>query len=149
MKLKIPPALQFIIFALFMYGIAKLAGSHFFFKFQDGIAILCIILAIIVGLSAVFSFRKARTSVNPLKPSKATQLVTLGLYQYSRNPMYLAMLLGLIAVFIKFGNYYNSIILVLYVWYITTFQIKPEEKVLTEIFGVDFINYCKKVRRWI
>lgn len=149
MKLTIPPALQFLIFALIMYGITKLTGSHFTFSYQKIVFWSIFTVGVLIGLIAVFSFKKAKTTVDPLNPSKASQLVTSGLYQYTRNPMYLAMLLVLIAVFFKFGNYFNIIILILYIWYITMFQIKPEEKVLKEIFGDDFTNYCKKTRRWI
>ncbi len=149
MKLKIPPALQFTIFALLMYGITQLSGNHFKFKFQYIVVLTFVILGIFVGLTAVYSFKKAKTSVDPLTPSKASKLVTSGLYNYTRNPMYLALLLVLIALFFKCGNYYNIPILIIFIWYITTFQIKPEEKVLTEIFPDNFTNYCKKVRRWI
>lgn len=149
MKLKIPPALQFILFAICMYSITKLSGNHFSFEFQNIIVLVFLIFGTTIGLTAVFSFHKAKTSVDPLKPSKASQLITSGLYQFTRNPMYLAMLLVLIALFFRFGNYFNIVVLFLYTWYITTFQIKPEEKILTEIFGNDFTNYCKKVRRWI
>lgn len=149
MKLKIPPALQFLIFAICMYGCTKLTGNHFTFQLQNSMAFILFCLGAIIGLLAVFSFQKAKTSVDPLKPSKASQLVTFGLFQYTRNPMYLGLLLILIALFLKFENYYNITFLILYTWYITTFQIKPEEKVLTEIFGDTYTNYCKKVRRWI
>lgn len=149
MKLRIPPALQFFIFAICMYSITKLTGNHFTFQLQKTIFWIFIGLGGTIGLIAVFSFKKAKTSVDPLNPSKASQLVTSGLFNYTRNPMYLGMLLILIALFLKFGNYYNITILIFYTWYITTFQIKPEEKVLKELFGDTFINYCKKVRRWI
>ena len=149
MKLKIPPALQFLIFVLSMYGITKLSGKHFTFQYQNNAFWVIFYLGVIIGLIAVVSFRKAKTTVDPTNPNKASHLVTSGIYKYTRNPMYLGLLLALIAIFIKFGNYFNITMLILYVWYITTFQIKPEEKALTEIFGDDFINYCKKVRRWI
>ena len=149
MKLKIPPALQFLVFAILMYGITKFSGNHFTFRFQNSVVLVFLILGTTIGLTAVLSFRKAKTSVDPLKPEKASQLVTSGLYQFTRNPMYLGMLLVLIALFFRFGNYFNISILFLYIGYITIFQIKPEEQVLTEIFGDDFITYCKKVRRWI
>ena len=53
--------------------------------------------ALIIGLSAVFGFHRAKTTVNPLKPEASTALVTGGIYRWTRNPMYLAMLLVLIA----------------------------------------------------
>jgi len=149
MKLKIPPALQVLIFVLLMYGMTKLFGKHFTFEYQKTMTSVVFYLGVLIGLIAVFSFQKAKTTVDPTNPAKATHLVTYGIYRYTRNPMYLGMLLVLIAIFLKLGNYFNIAIVILYVWYITSFQIRPEEKVLTEIFGDDFTNYCKKVRRWI
>ncbi|MET2984112.1 methyltransferase family protein [Aureibaculum conchae] len=149
MNLKIPPAFQFLICILIMYGITKVNGTHFVFEFQNYFVWILFLIGIIIGLIAVFSFYKAKTSVDPLHPTKASKLISGGIYKYTRNPMYLGMLLVLVAAFVKFGNYINITVLVAYVWYITNFQIKPEEKTLTEIFGKDFTDYCKKVRRWI
>ncbi len=63
--------------------------------------------------------------------------------------MYLALLFILIAFAIRLGNVYACIVLPLYIWYITTFQIKPEEEVLEKLFKEDFTNYKKTVKRWI
>ena len=47
------------------------------------------------------------------------------------------------------GNFFNVALLVLFPLYITFFQIKPEEKALTELFSDSYIQYCAETRRWI
>jgi len=149
MKLKIPPVLQFLIFSLLMWTFTKLTTVHFTFESQKIVSYFLFFTGISINLIALYSFSKAKTTVNPLNPSKASELVIEGIYKYSRNPMYLGMLFGLLGVFILLGSYFNILILLLFIGYISTFQIKPEEKTLTVIFGEEFTLYCKKVRRWI
>jgi len=88
--------------------------------------------------------------VNPTKPSDASSLVVQGIYRVSRNPMYLGVLLLLIA----WGIYLEHLIVVFvlpaaFVIYMNKFQIEPEEQALQKLFGDDFASYKKKVRRWI
>jgi protein-S-isoprenylcysteine O-methyltransferase Ste14 len=57
----------------------------------------CIVAAVLLGASAVLVFRQARTTVLPaLRPT--TAVVERGSYRFSRNPMYLSMTLGYIAL---------------------------------------------------
>ncbi|MBJ2175153.1 isoprenylcysteine carboxylmethyltransferase family protein [Aureibaculum sp. A20] len=149
MKLKIPPAIQFLIFAVAMFIITKLTGKNFSFALQNVVVLLLFILGTIIGLFSVLSFKKAHTSIDPMHPSKATKLIISGLYQYTRNPMYLGLVIIQTALFFGFGNYYNIIILFIYGWYLTNYQIKPEEEALKEIFGDVYTQYCEKVRRWV
>tara|TARA_R110002073_G_scaffold72537_1_gene177502 strand:+ start:493614 stop:494066 length:453 start_codon:yes stop_codon:yes gene_type:complete len=150
MKLKIPPALQVAFFALFMWAVNKVTSfTHLNFEFQKELSRLIFALGILIIVIAVYSFKKAKTTVDPTAPEKASNLVIVGIYKISRNPMYLGMLFMLIAFALKLGNYFNIPVVILYVWYITEFQIKPEEKALTKLFGTPYLNYCSKVRRWI
>ncbi len=150
MKLKIPPALQVAIFATLMWLIKKVTGStHFEFEQQRTISWIIFSIGILIEIIAIYAFRKARTTADPLHPDKASKLVIVGIYKISRNPMYLGMLFILFSFVIRLGNLFTIPILILYIWYITTFQIKPEEKVLAKLFGEDYSIYCKKVRRWI
>ncbi|MFT5889590.1 MAG: protein-S-isoprenylcysteine O-methyltransferase Ste14 [Zhongshania sp.] len=57
-----------------------------------------------VCVAGVLSFRRAGTTVNPLKPEFATSLVIVGIYGYSRNPMYLGFLCGLLAWVLVLGS---------------------------------------------
>ena len=150
MKLKVLPAIQFILFAGLMWAVKLWSGQlHFNFEYQNKVSWIIIVIGILIGISAVISFRKVKTTLEPMHPEKASTLVEKGLYRYSRNPMYLALLLLLFALFIRLGNLYNLLILILFIWYITQFQIKPEEEALVKRFGEHYRNYKSKVRRWI
>ena len=150
MKLKIPPAIQVLIFASLMWLIRIVTAiKHVEFEYQILISWLFFGIGAFIGIIAVYSFRKASTTVDPINPDKTSSLVTQGIYKYTRNPMYLGMLFILFAIAIRLGSVYACIVLPLYVWYITSFQIKPEEEVLMKLFRNDFTNYKKTVRRWI
>ncbi len=95
------------------------------------------------------TFRAASTTMNPMKPNTATQLVNAGVYKLSRNPMYLGTLFVLSAWAIWLGSPFNVAVLLFFVGYITTFQIIPEEKALEVLFPVEFGVYKSRVRRWI
>jgi len=124
-----------------------------FFDFElpwrELFAALLLIGALIIGLAAVYGFRRAKTTVNPLKPEASTALVTGGLYRWTRNPMYLAMLLLLLAWACIVSNWAALAILPLFVAYLNRFQIGPEERALQARFGAEFESYRRKVRRWL
>ena len=150
MKLKIPPALQVLLFALMMWGIHRQTQTkHLVFEYQEPVSWVIFWMGVVIGISAVYSFKKAQTTVDPLQPDKASRLVTSGMYRYSRNPMYLGMLLVLLALGIRMGNLYTLLVPPGYIWYITRFQIKPEEEVLEQLFRDEFLGYMSTVRRWI
>ena len=108
-----------------------------------------IVAAAVVGLSAVLGFRRAKTTVNPLKPEQASSLVVRGIYRWTRNPMYLAMLLVLAAWACIVANVAALAILPLFVLYLNRFQIGPEERALQARFGGEFEEYKRTVRRWL
>jgi protein-S-isoprenylcysteine O-methyltransferase Ste14 len=100
-------------------------------------------------ITAVLSFKKYQTTVNPLRPEKASQLVTSGIFKFSRNPMYFAMLLVLLSITVKFNILGGAAMSVAFVFFITTFQIIPEELAMKKLFGGEFDLYQKSTRRWI
>jgi protein-S-isoprenylcysteine O-methyltransferase Ste14 len=108
---------------------------------------------ILIGLTIIVigvkTFHNSDTTVNPLNPSEASHLVTEGVFSYTRNPMYLGMVIILLGVSIYNGVYIGIIILPCFIFYITEFQIKPEEEAMVEIFAGDYTDYLKRVRRWL
>lgn len=108
-----------------------------------------LILGVAVGITALWHFVKAKTTVDPTEPSKASALVTSGIFSYSRNPMYLAMLLILLALGLAFGNAFNALLAAAFVGLMNRFQIVPEERALLTIFGEAYRQYCLNVRRWL
>lgn len=117
--------------------------------YQVGVAAILVALGITIDLVSIAAFRRAKTTVTPLAPEKASQLVVTGLYRISRNPMYLGLLLILTGAMVWLGSGANVFILVSFVAYITAFQIKPEEDRLERIFGPQYQAYKRRVRRWL
>ena len=119
------------------------------FNYQGSLSVLFIILGAACALPSFKLFAKFKTTITPLKPSNSTALVTEGLYRYSRNPMYLGLLLITIASTIWFGTWLGITINIVFIFLINFLQIIPEEEALLEIFGEEYEEYKKNVRRWI
>ncbi len=149
MKLKIMPPLQLLITLGVMYLIyIATPAIRFYFPGQNKLSILVALLGSgIMGL-AIGRFFKVGTTTNPHHPEQASQLVVTGIFNYSRNPMYLGMLIILLAGLIRFGNPINIIPIIGFFMTITQWQIKPEEEILTQKFGDEYKSYCQRVRRW-
>ena len=145
-----PPPLVALVLCVLMWGVMRLMPLA---QIQSGgrnlLALLLICVAIGFSSSGVLAFRSARTTVDPRYPHKASQLVDGGVYRFSRNPMYVGLLCALGAWAVYLGNPYNLLALPFYVWFITRFQIKPEETALRTLFGEAFEAYCARVRRWL
>ncbi len=144
------PILLVIVFILFMYVIDAVSTTFSYsFPYQIIISIALFIVGFAIIAFGGYLFKKANTTVNPVTPEKATQLVTIGLYRYSRNPMYIGFLSWLVAAAIFFGNPINLLLLPVFVVLVNKLYIVPEEEALTIIFKEDFSRYCAKVNRWL
>ncbi|WP_029066290.1 isoprenylcysteine carboxylmethyltransferase family protein [Labrenzia sp. DG1229] len=150
MKLKVPPPLVLIVAVMLTYAAGSwFPGLTFRFPGQVVLAAIMFFLGLIPDLLALLTFIRRKTTVNPMKPGETTSLVTDGIYRLSRNPMYLGLLFLLVAASLYFSSYLSFIIIPGFVWYLTEFQIKPEEKILRETFGETYEKYLTKVRRWV
>src|SRR3989442_9289182 len=106
-------------------------------------------LGLVVGLAGILLFWRARTTINPTKPSATSSLVTSGVFRFTRNPMYLSLLLYLLAWAAYLANWLAFLFLPVFVLYINEFQIKPEERALLSLFGPEYASYKGRVRRWL
>ena len=150
MKLKIPPPIVAFTFALVMWVTSvATSGATFESELLVPLSLLILVAGLSVNILALVTFRRGKTTINPLKPDTASQLMMTGIYRLSRNPMYLGMLLMLCAWTIWLGNLFNLVVLPLFVWYMTRFQIIPEELALAELFPEEFSTFKAEVRRWI
>ena len=148
MNNKIPPPIVTLFFGLCIF----FSRSHFpDFNYQilNVLSVISILLGITILFQAVRLFNKQNTTVNPIKIEKASSLVVAGIFQYSRNPMYLGMLFVLIGLSFKFNLIGGIIFTLLFMLFITAFQIKPEEQTMDKLFGDEFKEYKKKVRMWL
>ncbi len=150
LKLKIPPVLQVIILSVAIYFTAQNTPNY---QLDKSLSLLISISIFVFGslfaIIGVLNFRSANTTVDPRDPKKSDHLVRSGIYAYTRNPMYVGMFLWLLAICSFFGSFYSLIFCIFFVLYMTYFQIKPEEEILKDIFGQEYIEYTKQVRRWI
>jgi protein-S-isoprenylcysteine O-methyltransferase Ste14 len=148
--LKIPPVLLSVIFAALMWLVSRFTPG---IDLPATLRIACLLLfasaGAVIGLSGVIAFKKAQTTVNPLKPENCSSLVDSGVFRLTRNPMYLALLLGLAGWALFLGNVYSLAMTALFVTYLNRFQIRPEERALESVFGEAFIEYRRRVRRWL
>ncbi len=150
LELKLPPALITVIFALLMWMVARLTTNILMSTELRLTAVLVLTAAgAFVGLAGVLSFRKARTTVNPLSPHTCSSLVVSGVFSISRNPMYLALFLVLLGWGLYLANLYSLVLAIGFVAYMNRFQIRPEERALEAAFGQAFLDYRRQVRRWL
>ena len=149
MKLKVPPALTLLIFGISMYVLDRfLPVGEFDFFGRRAMTFAMFVMGFLILMIAIVQFLRSKTTVDPMHPEKTSQLVTSGIFNYSRNPMYLGMLMFLIGWGLYLGNAFNTIIAAGFVYFMNHFQILPEEQALREKYGKVYQLYCKAVRRW-
>ena len=112
-------------------------------------AFFCLIGGAAMISSGIVTFRKAKTTVTPLHPGKTSSLVTMDIYKYMRNPMHFGLLLILFSYELYLQNLASMFVLLIYVWFISKYQIMPKEEVLYKVFGDDYKNCQDRVKRWI
>ena len=100
-----------------------------------------------LSASGAFSFKKAGTAIRPFETPAV--LVTDGLYRYTRNPMYLGMILILTGTAIYLGSLTPWFVIPVLFLIIQEWFIKHEEPFLENIFGKEYLDYKSKIRRWI
>ena len=150
LELKIPPPIVALFFGLVMWGISLLTEVIEISLLSRTVA--SIALALVGGvfsLLGAIAFRRAQTTVNPMKPESTSSLVTGGIYRVTRNPMYVGLLFVLIGWAAFLAAPWSFIGPAAFVLYISRFQITPEEKILAPMFGESYSNYKAKVRRWL
>ncbi|MCP4270505.1 MAG: isoprenylcysteine carboxylmethyltransferase family protein [Gammaproteobacteria bacterium] len=150
LELKIPPVAQTLLIAALMLA-QSLSGFTLLIDIPGKIWIagLAGLVGGIISLLGVLAFWQAKTTVDPRIPADASQLVNSGIYQLSRNPMYLGFLLVLIGWAVYLSNVTAFFLLPVFILYMNRFQIKPEERFMLEKFGNKYETYMAEVRRWI
>ena len=148
METKIPPPIVTLIFGLAIY-LSRKIFPEIEIQYASFFGMFLLLLGFFILISAVKLFRNDQTTVNPLSPEQATKLVTNGIFKLSRNPMYLGMAVILASVAVFFNIIGGIIFMALFCYYITKFQIIPEEIVMNKLFGDEFEKYKNKTRRWI
>jgi len=150
LELKVPPPVVAALVGASMWVMSKLAPAIAEPEFIRTVTALAVALAgAALTLAGVLSFRQARTTVNPMKPEATTLLVRSGVYSVSRNPMYLGLLVVLLAWAAFLSSAWAMLGPLAYVLYISRFQIAPEERILSAKFGASYAEYKSRVRQWL
>ena len=146
--LKIPPPLVVLIL-VFSNFLSSKKVDVVLIPNQTLVSILILLIGILILILPVSKFIKSKTTIDPIKFKKVNKLVTSGIYKYSRNPMYLGLLLIVISSSILYLNIYSVMTPIFFYYWINRFQIKREEIFLTEKFGKEYVLYMTRTRRWI
>ena len=148
MNNKIPPPIVTLFFGLCIYF------SRSYFPVFSGsllnfLSISFFVYGIFVFAAAVISFKKQKTTVNPISIENASSLVVSGIFKQTRNPMYLGMSFVLLGLTFKFNVIGGLLFTGIFMLFITVFQIKPEEVAMEKLFDQEWKDYTKNVRRWL
>jgi len=145
---KFPPPLVFLCAMLISYWLNNFFpllhwNSYFWVLLGSSGIIICIA---ILGY-ALLSFYKAKTHIEPWQP--ASHLITTGLYSHSRNPIYVTFFALTISIGLMLSNYWMILSAIPSLIIIRVNVIAKEEQYLEQRFNDSYINYKKRVNRWL
>jgi protein-S-isoprenylcysteine O-methyltransferase Ste14 len=150
LELKLPPPILGLLIGAGMWGLSVLTPAFAWHPpYQRKIALLLVLAGSVSTVLGAVTFRRAGTTVSPIRPQATSVLVSTGIYRFSRNPMYLGLSLVLIGWSLVLGNSLSLGGVAVFVMYLNRFQITPEERALTAKFGNEFTAYQRRVRRWL
>lgn len=150
LKLLIPPPAWLLFFGASMWAIDRnFPILEWVAEPWHKIGWVLIAAALLIDLTSLLTFFKKHTTPNPFRPRKTQTLVTTGTYSFTRNPMYLGMVIILTGWGIYLGSIAPFLLIPIFIWVLTVMQIIPEEEILEEKFGQEYKDYKARVRRWI
>ena len=150
LELRIPPVIVMLLVGTAMWAAAQVIPSvEAPLPMRAGLAIALGVSGLLVALAGVFVFRRAGTTLHPQRPESSSAVIRSGVFACSRNPMYLGMLLVLLAWAAWLANVASLALAFAFVAYLNRFQIRPEERVLAARFGAAYTEYLAQVRRWL
>lgn len=113
----------------------------------QALGIALIALALLVALIALVQFSRSRTKVEPWHPT--TTIIQHGLYRYSRNPIYLAFCVATLGAGLVFDSWWVLASAAPLMVLLQQLVIRREEAYLARKFGADYLDYQRRVRRWL
>ncbi len=148
LELKIPPPL-IVAVAAGLHALSLWVWPVAWISMPTWLIVACLFVASLYGLGGLWGCLQCKTTVHPWSPEDTRVLVTHGVFAWSRNPMYVA-LLGVLLPWLCSPVHPLSPIwfLAAYLW-LNQFQVMPEERILADKFGDSFLAYQARVRRWL
>jgi protein-S-isoprenylcysteine O-methyltransferase Ste14 len=147
---KVPAPLVALIAGAGMFAYARvtyLSGNDS--ELRIALAVALAQVSAFIALAAFAAFWRHRTTLDPFRPQRARALVTRGIFRFSRNPMYLSLLLLLAAYAVRLGAWASWAGPLAFGLYVTRYQIVPEERALEDLFGDSYRAYKRQTRRWL
>jgi protein-S-isoprenylcysteine O-methyltransferase Ste14 len=147
--LKLPPPLWGLLFLTALYFLSDLPALHDLPVWRNKPAgIVIIVLGLLPAILAMARFFSVGTQIEPTSKSN-NKLVADGPYRFTRNPMYLGLVVASFGGALWFGRPLMFLAPVL-LFLITNFLFIPfEEAKMRRQFGAEFDAYTQKVRRWL
>ena len=150
LRVPLPPPLLFFIALL-----AGAALDHFVpwaflseaFTLRWGLGGLCCLGALALGAWALGTLRRHRAS--PEFGLKVTVLVQEGPYRFTRNPLYVALVLVLLGMALALGGFWVALGVPLLILGLDRLVIAREEPFLQDRFGAEYEGYRSRTRRWL
>lgn len=150
LELRVPPVAVVIAFTFALWAAARwLPGATVAIPGHRYIAFALFAAGLGIAAAGVLAFRRHGTTLNPMTPAEAATVVDSGVFRYTRNPMYLGLTLFLCGWAAWLSNLAALALVGLFMVYMTTFQIRPEERALKRVFGRSYEDYAARVRRWL
>lgn len=150
MDTRLPPPLVLLLAALGVMAIdALMPGWRLDWPGLQALAVALGAVALALMGVAALGFARRHTSIDPIHPDRASHLIVGGPYAISRNPIYLADGLLLVAWTLWLGHPAGLAMTPLFIAFIDRYQVQPEERALAVKFGERYRAYCRRVRRWI
>lgn len=140
------PPVWFLVALFAIFGLSRFGGPEFG-AWASSAGWIVLIVAIVIFVWAVLEMRRAKTTVIPHRT--ADHLVTTGPFRFSRNPIYLADVLLLVAFSLFWQAPVGVLVALSFAVWISHHFIRGEEKRLRESFGAEFDAFRKRTRRWI
>ncbi|WP_295891777.1 isoprenylcysteine carboxylmethyltransferase family protein [uncultured Vibrio sp.] len=146
---KILPPFLFIMFIIAMALLFWVTESRHPLAFPNNLFGLPLIgLGFLLALSGKQLFKKRKANVMTF--DDPTLLITDGVFNYTRNPMYLGFVIAMTGFSLLMGASLSSFLLTTVFFIITDrWYISFEEEMMRVKFGKNYEEYCKRVRRWI
>ncbi len=150
LELRIPPDIVWVVTAVLMWLASRATPAIVLPDWlRVGAAAALIVVGTILIVSSRMALARAGTTWHPTEPQRSSCLLTTGVYRRSRNPTYVGMASVLFSWAVMLESPLAVVVSVLFVAYVDRFQIRPEERVLTDLFGQEYRDYTRRVRRWI
>jgi protein-S-isoprenylcysteine O-methyltransferase Ste14 len=149
LELKIPPPVVVVLTGLLMWLIPSGALEVLIGSWSLYLGTVLMVLGVLMDGYAAMMFLVAKTTISPIAPQNASTLIVSGIFKLTRNPMYLGMAILLLGWALLLQSAAALMGPILFITYITRFQILPEERILSQKWGEAYTAYKSKTKRWL